>query len=276
GSLALVRTEADMVCRRGVGLIVADIPFLAGEVGARAGVPCVALGNFTWDWIYEPFTQALPEYAGALERTRLAYRRMQAWLRLPFHHASTLFPEVVDLPLLGRAAARPQEEAGDALGLSRHDGRPRVLVAMRGGVAWDALRRAAEASPEVLFLVPEPTPSPGLANVWSVAPDGAVGFTDLLAACDAVVSKPGYGIVADCAVNGTALLWPPRENFREDEIFRAEAARYLRARELPAADYHAGRWKGHLHALLADPSPQPSWENKGAEAAVSIIERYLG
>src|SRR5947209_6268840 len=36
-----------------VRLIVGDIPSLAFEVAARLGVPSVAIGNFTWDWIYE-------------------------------------------------------------------------------------------------------------------------------------------------------------------------------------------------------------------------------
>mgnify|MGYP006879243197 FL=1 len=34
------------------GLIVGDIPPLAFAVAASAGLPSIAIGNFTWDWIY--------------------------------------------------------------------------------------------------------------------------------------------------------------------------------------------------------------------------------
>src|SRR5690349_7968097 len=35
-------------------LIVADVPAMAGDVAAALGIPCIAIANFTWDWIYEP------------------------------------------------------------------------------------------------------------------------------------------------------------------------------------------------------------------------------
>ena len=34
---------------------MADIPFLAGDIAAAAGIPIIAITNFTWDWIYEPY-----------------------------------------------------------------------------------------------------------------------------------------------------------------------------------------------------------------------------
>src|SRR5438874_914229 len=43
----------ELAAVRAIGprLIVADVPFLAGDVAAAAGVPCLAVSNFTWDWI---------------------------------------------------------------------------------------------------------------------------------------------------------------------------------------------------------------------------------
>ena len=38
-----------------IDLIVADIPPMAGDIAAVLGVPCIAIANFTWDWIYEPY-----------------------------------------------------------------------------------------------------------------------------------------------------------------------------------------------------------------------------
>ena len=44
--------EAEWLRREGVTLVVGDIPPLAFAAAARAGIPSIALGNFTWDWIY--------------------------------------------------------------------------------------------------------------------------------------------------------------------------------------------------------------------------------
>jgi hypothetical protein len=53
---------AELAVLRGLKprLIVADVPFLAGDVAAAAGVPCVGMSNFTWDWIVEPFVATRP------------------------------------------------------------------------------------------------------------------------------------------------------------------------------------------------------------------------
>ena len=50
-----VTTEAGLIRGLNANLIVGDIPPLACAAAERAGVPCVAIGNFTWDWIYEAY-----------------------------------------------------------------------------------------------------------------------------------------------------------------------------------------------------------------------------
>src|ERR1043166_5508339 len=49
---ARVAREADWLQSFGAGLVLGDIPPLAFEAAARAGVPSVGLANFSWDWIY--------------------------------------------------------------------------------------------------------------------------------------------------------------------------------------------------------------------------------
>ena len=79
---------------------VADIPPMAGDVAAALQVPCIAIANFTWDWIYEPYA------ADYLSRLEHGYSRMSALLRLPFHQSERLgvFPKIVDAPLIARKA----------------------------------------------------------------------------------------------------------------------------------------------------------------------------
>ncbi len=42
-----------------------------------------------------------------------------------------------------------------------------------------------------------------------------VRYQDLVAACDVVVTKPGYGIISECLANDTALLYTSRGHFVE-------------------------------------------------------------
>ena len=105
---------------------------------------------------------------------------------------------------------------------------------------------------------------------------GDMRFWDVLQVCDVVVSKPGHGVVTDCAVMGVALLHPPRNGFREDAVTIGEGSRYFRERQIPMADYTSGNWKGHLDALLAQPKPPTATNTNGREFVADFIARELG
>ena len=61
--------EAAELQRVDARLVVGDIPPLAFAAAARARVPSVALGNFTWDWIYADYP-AFVELAPGGDRYR--------------------------------------------------------------------------------------------------------------------------------------------------------------------------------------------------------------
>ena len=66
-----VATEAGLIRGLRANLVVGDIPPLACAAAERAAVPCVAIGNFTWDWIYEvypAFDRGAPEVIPAIRR----------------------------------------------------------------------------------------------------------------------------------------------------------------------------------------------------------------
>jgi L-arabinokinase len=247
----IVAAEAAFLRGCGTALVVADIPFLAGDAAEAAGVDAVAVGNFTWDWIYEAYQT--PGTGAVVEAVRASYRKMRVLYQLPLGHEVRSFREVVPVPLLAERARGDRATTLARLGVDAGDRRPRVLVAMRGGVDAGALRRAAAGSSDVVFFAGQSVPD-APANLRTLAGDGP-DFTDVLAACDIVVAKVGYGIVSDCIANGVALLHPPRTGFREDEISVLEGPNYLRMRSVSREDFAAGDWRGELTALLEQPTP---------------------
>ena len=53
---AVAAAEAAYLRRTGAHVVVGDIPPLAFAAANAAGIPSIAIGNFTWDWIYDqPF-----------------------------------------------------------------------------------------------------------------------------------------------------------------------------------------------------------------------------
>ena len=72
---------------------------------------------------------------------------------------------------------------------------------------------------------------------------------------DVVATKPGYGIIAECIANGTALVYTSRGRFAEYDVLVREMPRYLRCAYLDNEALLAGRWQAALDAALNAPAP---------------------
>jgi UDP-N-acetylglucosamine:LPS N-acetylglucosamine transferase len=97
-------------------------------------------------------------------------------------------------------------------------------------------------------------------------------YVSLLAASDVVVTKPGYGIVADCLANRVALLFTDRGPFREYDVLAALLPSLGRARYIPRGDLLAGHMGPHLDALFACGA---AWTEQPTNGADVVAERVL-
>jgi L-arabinokinase len=273
--------EAAALQALGASLVVADLPPLALEAAHRAGVPSVALGNFTWDWIYEGYPALTRQAPHVVPAIRAAHAHAGSVLRLPMWGGFEGWTcPITDVPFVARHAARAPEEVRAYLGVP--DGR-RMALASFGGLGIADLNLAALGSLADWTVV-----TTGHALGWSGSlPDGirivddravyGAGFRyeDLVRAADIVVTKPGYGIIAECVANGTALLYTSRGDFAEYPVLAAAMPRVLRCRFIGHDDLYAGRWATHLDALLDQPPPPESPATNGAVIAAAHLARLL-
>lgn len=266
--------EVRWIASQGVSLIVADFPPLAGDIALACGLPCIGIGNFTWDWIYEPFFDDRSK-RHLIDWIRDGYARMACWLKLPFSPGENReqFRQVVDVPLVAR---RPRREPADVLrqlDIAAADRRPRIVLAMRGRIPPAARAGAANANPDWLFLHFDSTNSGSRGNELPVllAPD--LLFTDVLSISDVAVSKFGYGMVSECIATKKRLFCPPRRNFREDEIFDHQVPEQLRLARISRADFLAGRWTEGIRELLDQSPIEPNLAINGAEICAREIAK---
>jgi hypothetical protein len=274
--------EAAFLRARGATLVVGDLPPLAFAAAERAGIPSVAVGNFTWDWIYAGYRKEIAEAPALVPSIRRAYRHASLTLRLPLWGGFEGWASpIVDLPFVARHSLRAPDEIRRELGLT--DGRRMVLVSF-GGLGIAGLPLAPLAALEGYAVV---TTGHGLGPPGHVPPGVHVlddrdvyarglRYEDLVRAADVVVTKPGYGIIAECLANETAMLYTSRGQFAEYDVLVGGMPRFLRCRFLGHDDLYAGRWRAHLDALLAQPAPPEHPATDGAAIAAGYLLRKWG
>lgn len=272
----LLEEEVARLAVHGVGLIAGDIPMLAFQVARRLGVPSIALGNFSWDWIYEPYLEGSTGGAALLRRMREAYSGADLLLRMPLHGDMGCFRRVEDIPHVVRSSRRERDAVRRMLGL---EGETRAVVLVSfggfGSVRFPTARRPPDPG-DYRFVNPGPVP-PGLPEDTVRLPvDHDIGHEDLVAACDAVISKPGYGTVVECLASRTPLLYTSRDDFRETPVLVEGLRRGARCRFLPREDLLTLRWREHLEVLLSDDRPWPAVRTDGARLAATRLLELMG
>jgi L-arabinokinase len=268
---ALVAEEADRLGKAGVDLIVADIPPAAFPIARRLGVPGVGISNFSWDWIYTDYAREAREYQGVIEAIRGDYGGADLFLRLPFHGPCDAFPVVRDIPMVARQAQESRETIRQQLGVN--GGRPVVLLSFGGfdvqGIDFDRVEQLEDFQ----FLTTQPLPRP-VRNV-RILPLGRIPYEELVAQADAVIAKPGYGIVSDCLVNRTRVLYTPRGQFAEYGCLVEGLQQFGVAEVISTADFLAGDWRAPLITLLGRPAKWPDLPADGAAVAAEALQALL-
>jgi hypothetical protein len=270
-----VRADAALLTARGVRFVVSDAPPLGCAAAARAGIPSVVISNFTWDWIYEGYEGEI----GFIEIIRRAYRRADAAWRLPMHGGFQTFEKVVDVPLVARHATRSREHTRKTLGLPLD--RPLALssFSIYGADGIDFARLDTTREWDIVLTGNGDPPPSGAGTRFVHEPSlysAGLRYEDLVAACDVVVTKPGYGIISECIANGTAIVYTSRGHFVEYGVLVREMPRYLRCAYLDQDSLFAGRWCAALdEAVNALPPPETPPTN-GAEVIAGMISAAVG
>jgi hypothetical protein len=270
-----VAGEAAWLRASGARLVLGDIPPLAFAAAAGAGVASIALGNFSWDWIYAHLARRLPVLREAAAQAGETYARAELLLRLPFAGDLSAFRRIEDVPLVARKPRVGRAEARERLRLDR---RPAVLLSF-GGLGLPGLEAAAfgALARYQILLAGQTLAAPVPANVRPLdgrALRGAgLDYPDVVGAVDIVVTKPGYGIVTDCIGAGTRLVYTDRGDFPEYPVMVDEMPRYLPAVFASNQEVREGRLARALDEVQALPFPAPPRTDGASVAAEKLLER---
>ncbi len=263
-----------------VRLIVGDIPPLAFRVGAIATIPTVAISNFTWDWIYDNYVETASYAPGLVDILSNAYASATMAWRLPLHAGFHACQNIIDAPLVARRSTKDPHKIRNYLDLP-NDSSIVLFSFGRYGVSsinWNRVSKTPDyhfvfTSGDQLDLLPN-GPMFTTLDEAGLSRNG-LGYPDVLAAADIVITKPGFGMVAECAANDTAMLYTDRSNFPEDSILTAGMPTMIRAAHISNTELLEGTWQPHLDGLLNTQRPETSCQVNGAEVIGQSIAELI-
>jgi hypothetical protein len=250
-------------------VIVADTPYLTASAGKEAGIPTVALANFTWHETLKPFADPeKPQHQAILETMRHSYGHAALALRIAPGLPLSVFSNVVDIGPIAETAYSRREDIRKHLGVNESE---RLVLLAFGGIALESLPwEQMQQMQGYHFIVSTPPirPSPRI-HVDSTIPHS---FSTLIASVDLVMTKPGYGTIIEAVTHGVPVVYVRRYNFADEPPLVEFLHQYGRGQELSLIDFLAGKWQPAFEAIYCTrPSAIPPPSTGAADAARLLL-----
>lgn len=185
--------------------VISDIDPIPFEAAFRLGIPSFGIASFTWDWI---FREMFPDMKAECDLLQQLYGS-GTYLRLPLGPPASPFRETIDVPLV------PGGEPGDSGKARRITGSGKLcLVALR-----DPARVHLNMKDHGDWKLVSSLPDNPFRLKHNITPgrmrENGITFSDLVAAADVVLMKPGYGMVSSVLTQGSRAIVLGRDDFPE-------------------------------------------------------------
>lgn len=250
-------------------LVLADVPYLTLAAAASVGIPSVALCSLNWADIYRHYFDRRPEAAQVLAEMEAAYHSTRVFL---CPQPSMPMPFLSNRRAIAPIAAQAENRRAALCRQLGVDENQLLILVAPGGVKARFPIEGWPVEQGIHWLVSAEW-NISRADVSDYQQDG-FSFTDLVASCDAVLGKCGYGTVAECVTNATPLLYLPRPDWPEEQSLLDWLRAHHAALEISHARLDTGDFRDiipQLRALSVD-----RCEPAGAvQAAECLLENML-
>lgn len=201
-----VAAEALLLRELQADFVLSNVGYLPLAGAQQAGIPCAALCSLNWADIYR-------HYCGddvVAAQIQGCYANADAFLRATPGMAMADLPNLLPVSPIAALGSNRRDQLDHLLKLSLDE---KLVLVSLGGINS---RLPIESWPRidgVRWLVPQS---------WRVEHPDAVmleslplSFSDLLASCDALICKPGYGSFVEAACSGVPVLYVNRPDWPE-------------------------------------------------------------
>jgi UDP:flavonoid glycosyltransferase YjiC (YdhE family) len=265
-----VRREAERLRALATDAVLSNVAYLPLAAAQAAGLRSAAMCSIHWADIALNYLGDDPDMAMPLAQMREAYRGADLFLRPEPAMPMADLPNAIAIPPVAGRGMNRRTELLARLGAPETQ---RLILVTMGGIGYRQSAAAWPRTPGFTWLTP--------AGVCGAHPDcvalESLDFPhlDLLASCDALVTKPGYGSFVEAAVHEVPVLHLPRPDWPETPYLAKWIQANGRALQIEESLLdNAGELIGRLNALWRLPAVPPHAAN-GANLAVERLGAWL-
>ena len=250
-------------------LLLSNISYLSIAAARKAGIPAVAFGAVNWADIFRGYCGNFPQAQSILKQMIDAYAGADIFLQ---PKPAMPMPSIRRHRLVGPVAEIGRDRRAELSERLNLDPDRRLVLLALGGIptrlSFDTWPRLGKTS--VIIASQLQANHPDVVSCEQLR----FPFVDLVRSCDAIITRPGYGTVAEAACNGIPILLVPRDGWPETPAFVEWLETNGRAVILEEEKLRGGEILAKLQAVCAMPKLAGFPRQRGvAEVAAEIAKR---
>lgn len=250
-------------------LVLSNAGYVTLAAAAELRLPAIGLSSLNWADVIDHYRGGEPDVVHMVLEQRMAYAGAKPFLRCAPGMAMPGVSRIVDIGPIGRRGRDRRAEFGP-------DAQALVLVSS-GGIRGGTPAAAWPGLPGVTYIFARGEDADARRDAVALDRLG-LPFIDALASADLLITKPGYGMFVEAAINRTRLLYAARDDWPEAPGLDAFASVHGCAAKLPAGalDLPGDDTAAAILALLnrpRSPALDPTGIGQAADQIVAQLTR---
>jgi hypothetical protein len=245
------------------------VPYLSLAAAQQAEIPAVAMCCLNWAELYRHYAGETPEAKEIYQQMLDAYNSAAIFCKVQPTMQMVGLNNTQTIAPIAHLGYQRRDEIVHLLNLKSEI---KLVVVGMGGINYRLPMENWPTLPGVHWIVP---------TEWQIERQDMtrlaqlpLSFSDVLASCDAVLTKPGYGTFAEAACGGVPVLYVSRGDWPEQPFLLDWLSQYGVCREVQTKQLLNGQLADDLQALWSMSKPPISLAN-GAETVVKILAGLL-
>jgi hypothetical protein len=261
--------EVDILKTVKPDLVFANVPYLTLAAAGKTKSPALALCSLNWADIFHHYC-ATHRQAGAIREQMMdAYHTAKVFLK---PRPSMDMPDLengLEIGPIARIGINRRADIQRKTGLSAQE---RLILIAPGGLNFPVNFDAWPRLPDTRWLVQQDW---GVRHVDTINIESLeMDFVDVLASCDAIVTKPGYGTFTEAVCNRIPVLYIRRFDWPEEPALISWLHNHGRALEMEQEDLQLGNLREYVEKILVENKSDPIAPT-GIKQAVDTLQEYL-
>ena len=253
-------------------LLFANVPYLSLEAAGECGVPAVALCSLNWADVFHTYCGDLPGAGKIREEILHAYAQAHVFLQpTPSMDMHPILHTQAIAPIAARGT--PQRELlREKAALPDHT---RFVLVALGGLGMEYPLANWPHIPGVVWIFPDSALTQPRPDCFASSLFG-LDYVDLLASCNAVITKTGYGTQTEAVVNQVPTLCINRPGWPEEPKLPRWHQQHGEVIFIDWQQVQTGAFAQQILALLEMPWGKPLVFPTGAsEAATALLDQMI-